>query len=60
MVSAFWGKTTPSGFATSPKYDDENSVCGFKVRIVVFGGGREGIGHLDVFYFEKKIAPDAG
>ena len=31
-----------SAFSTSPKYDDENYVCGFSHPLVVFGGGRVG------------------
>jgi len=31
---------TPSAFGTSPKYDKKKSECGFKIYIVVFGGGR--------------------
>jgi hypothetical protein len=29
----------PSAFGTSPKYDEKKSECGFKIYIVVFGGG---------------------
>ena len=32
----------PSAFGTSPKYDNKKSECGFKIYIVVFGGGRVG------------------
>ena len=32
----------PSAFDTSPKYDKKKSECGFKIYIVVFGGGRVG------------------
>jgi hypothetical protein len=32
----------PSAFGTSPKYDKKKSECGFKIYIVVFGGGRVG------------------
>ena len=35
---------TPSAFGTSPKYDDSNSESFCKRFIVVFGGGRVGVG----------------
>jgi hypothetical protein len=30
---------TPSAFGTSPEYDKKRSECGFKIYIVIFGGG---------------------
>jgi hypothetical protein len=33
---------TPSAFSNSPKYDKKKSECGFKIFIIVFGGGWEG------------------
>ena len=36
---------TPTTLAgTSPKYDNENFVCGFSLPLVGFGGGRRGSG----------------
>ena len=37
----------PDGRGTSPKYDDENYVCGFSLHLVVFGGGRRGLARVD-------------
>jgi hypothetical protein len=40
-------KTAPSAFGTSPKYDDENFVCGFSLHFVGFGGGRWGLAKVN-------------
>jgi hypothetical protein len=35
-------RATSALSGTSPKYDKKKSECGFKIYIVVFGGGRVG------------------